>query len=151
MLGVSDEPSRVAPQIEAERAALIEQRIAELKAGVDKGGIREAAIRSWLYIGMAGPGGDERAFNELRLIRAEHGGVSLAEFKQTVREQYFSLVLDKDAALAAIPKMLPADSVARSEMLDVIRRVVNAAGKKSGEHAARLAYIENLFAAAKTA
>jgi len=100
---------------------------------------------------MVGPGGDERTFNELRLIRAEYDTGSLAEFKQTVRDQYFSLMLDKDGALAAIPKMLPADSSARSKILNVIRRVVNAAGKSGGEHAARLTYIEYLFADDKTA
>jgi pimeloyl-ACP methyl ester carboxylesterase len=147
MVGVGDgnEASRVPSKIDAERSAFIQQRITELKAGLDKGGIREAAIRSWLYIGMVGLGGDERTFNELRLIRAEYKSGSLAEFKQTVREQYFSLLLDKDGALAAIPKMLPADSSARLKMLNVIRRVVNAAGKSSGEHATRLAYIEHLF------
>jgi hypothetical protein len=153
IVGVGDgnEAARVAPKIDAERAASIQQRIAELKSGLDKGGVREAAIRSWLYIGMVGPGGDERTFNELRLIRAEYDSGSLEEFKQTVREQYFLLMLDKDGALAAIPKMLPADSSARSKMLNVIRRVVNAAGKSSGEHATRLTYIEYLFADDKKA
>jgi hypothetical protein len=153
MVGVNDgnEAARVASKIDAERTASIQQRIAELKAGLDKGGIREAAIRSCLYIGMVGPGGDERTFNELRLIRAEYETGSLAEFKQTVRDQYFSLMLDKDGALAAIPKMLPADPSDRLKILNVIRRVVNAAGKSSGEHAARLAYIEYLFADDKKA
>jgi pimeloyl-ACP methyl ester carboxylesterase len=150
-VGNGNEPARVASKIDAERSASIQQRIAELKAGLDKGGIREAAIRSCLYIGMVGPGGDERTFNELRLIRAEYETGSLAEFKQTVRDQYFSLMLDKDGALAAIPKMLPADPSDRLKILNVIRRVVNAAGKSSGEHAARLAYIEYLFADDKKA
>jgi hypothetical protein len=75
-----------------------------------EGGVREAAIRSLVYIGMAGTGVDERAFNVLRRIRAENGGMTLeAEFKQTLREQYFCLLLDPEAALAAIPDMLSAD------------------------------------------
>jgi pimeloyl-ACP methyl ester carboxylesterase len=153
MVGVGDgnEAARVASKIDAGRTASIQQRIAELKAGLDKGGIREAAIRSCLYIGMVGPGGDERTFNELRLIRAEYDTGSLAEFKQTVRDQYFSLMLDKDGALAAIPKMLPADPSDRLKILKVIRRVVNAAGKSGGEHSSRLTYIEYLFAADKSA
>ena len=35
-----------------------------------------------------------------------------------LREQYFSLMLDRDAALAAIPKMLPADAAQRKWLLD---------------------------------
>ena len=63
---------------------------------------------------MAGPGADERAFNTLRQMRAENDGLTLEAFKQTVREQYFSLVLDPEGALAAIPKMLPADAAKRT-------------------------------------
>ncbi len=103
-LRAADEPPRRHPGVEPERIAFIQQRIAELKARVAEGGLREAAIRSLVYIGMAGPGADERAFNELRQIRAEHGGLTLAEFKQMLREQFFSLLLDRDGALAAIPE-----------------------------------------------
>ena len=35
-------------------------------------------------------------------------------------------------------------------MLNAIHRIVNAAGKASGERAERLAYVEKLFAGAKT-
>ncbi len=143
----SDETPRPRPGVEPERIAFIEQRIAELKARIAEGGAREAAIRSLVYIGMEGPGVDERAFNELRLIRrAEHGGLTLAEFKQILREQFFSLLLDRDGALAAIPKMLPADPAVRTEMLDVIRRTVESVGTASGDRAERLAQIEKLFA-----
>ena len=33
--------------------------------------------------------------------------LTLAEFKMLVREQFFMLLLDREAALAAIPKLLP--------------------------------------------
>jgi len=149
MLGMraSDEPPRRHPGVEPERVAFIQQRIAEIKARVAEGGAREAAIRSLVYIGMAGPGVDERAFNELRQIRADHGGLTLPEFKQLLREQFFALLLDRDAALAAIPKMLPADSSVRVGILGRIRRVVSAVGEPSGERAERLAQVEKLFGA----
>ncbi|MFO1425314.1 MAG: DUF3141 domain-containing protein [Candidatus Competibacteraceae bacterium] len=146
-LQASDEPPRRHPGVEPERIAFIQQRIAELKARVAEGGLREAAIRSLVYIGMAGPGVDERAFNELRQIRAGHGGLTLEEFKRVLREQFFALLLDRDEALAAIPKMLPADAAARTEMLAEIRAVVLAAGEVTGERAERLARIEKLFQA----
>jgi len=145
----SDEPPRRRPGLEPERIAFIQQRIAELKARLAEGGWREAAIRSLVYIGMAGSGVDERAFNALRQIRAEHGGLTLAEFKQILREQFFALLLNRDEALAAIPKMLPPDPTIRAEALAKIRQVVSAVGDPSGERAERLAQIEKLFEVVK--
>ncbi len=145
-VGPADPPPRRRPATEPERKAFVQQRIAELQAGMAEGGVREAALRALVYIGLGGQGADERAFNELRRIRAANQGVPLAEFKQVVREQYFRLMLDCDAALAAIPKMLPPDAASREQALDAVRRVVEAAGPPSGERAARMVRIEALFA-----
>ena len=141
----SDAPQRPRPGVEPERLAFIQQRIAEIKAKLAEGGLREAGIRSLVYIGLAGPGVDERAFNELRQIRAQHEHLTLEDFKRVLREQFFALLLDRDAALAAIPKMLPADTGARTQMLSIIREMVAATGEPTGERAARLAQIEKLF------
>ena len=140
--------SWVAPTINVEE---LEKRIAELKAGTTKGGAREAALRALVYIGMGGEGVDERAFNELRQIRAENHGVPLQAFKQTLREQYFSLVLDPEGALAAIPAMLPDDAASRAQVLQAIRRILNAVGPVTGERAQRLARVEQLIGAGKPA
>ncbi|MBK6864679.1 MAG: DUF3141 domain-containing protein [Ideonella sp.] len=145
-VGGSGEPPRRGPALEPERLAFIEQRIAELKARIAEGGPREAVIRALVFVGMAGPGVDERAFNELRRIRAENKGMPLQAFKTVLREQYFSLLLDREGALAAIPKMLPADAAARARLLETVRRAAQAAGKPSGEKAQRLAQVEKLFA-----
>ena len=141
----SDEAPRQSPGIDPARAALIQQRIGELKSRLAEGGPREAVIRALVYIGMAGPGVDERAFNELRQIRAENQGLTLQAFKQVLREQYFSLMLDRDAALAGIAKMLPPDAAERKSLLAVIHRAVEAAEPPSGERARRLAQIDELF------
>ncbi|MBS1225748.1 MAG: 3-hydroxyalkanoate synthetase, partial [Proteobacteria bacterium] len=151
-LRAADEPPRRHPGLEPERIAFIQQRIAELKARLAEGGWREAAIRSLVYIGMAGPGVDERAFEVLRQMRAAgHEGMTLEEFKRTLREQFFALLLDRDGALAAIPKMLPADAALRAEALAKIHQVVSAVGKPTGERAERLARIEQLFQAVEPA
>jgi hypothetical protein len=144
-LRATDEAPRRSPGIDPAHAAVIEQRIGELKARLAEGGPREAAIRALVYVGMGGAGVDERAFNELRQIRAENQGMSLQAFKQVLREQYFSLLLDIDRALAAIPKMLPPDAAGREALLDAIHRTVEAAGPSSGERAERMATIEKLF------
>jgi hypothetical protein len=150
MLGMraTDEPPRRRPGIEPERLAFIQKRIAEIKARVAEGGALEAGIRSLVFIGMAGPGADERAFNVLRQIRGSHGHLTVGQFKQILREQFFALLLDREAALAAIPKMLPAGAAARAKMLETIRRIASAVGDLGEERAARLAQIEKLYGAA---
>jgi hypothetical protein len=147
-LAANDKPPRKGPGVSAEHAAFVQQRIGELKARLAEGGPREAAIRALVYVGMGGAGVDERAFNELREIRAENEGLTLQAFKQVLREQYFSLMLDREGALEAIPKMLPPDAASRTRLLEAVRRTVAAAGELSGEKADRLAQIEKLFAAA---
>jgi hypothetical protein len=89
-LRASDEPPRRRPGVEPERIAFIQQRIAELKARIAEGGLREAAIRSLVYIGMAGPGVDERAFNELRQMRAETRRPDPGRVQAMLREQFFT-------------------------------------------------------------
>lgn len=125
----------------------MQERMAQLRSRLQAGGLREAAIRSLVYIGLAGPGVDERSFEVLRQIRAEsEQGIGLQEFKSIVREQFFSLLLDQKTALAAIPAMLGSDQSARDEVLEMIRKVVRAIGVPEGVRAERLAEIERLFA-----
>jgi hypothetical protein len=142
----SDESPRRQPGIERERMAFVRERIDEIKAQIAEGGLREAVIRSGVYIGMGGPDVDERAFNQLRQMRAEHGDLTLEEFKRMLREQFFALVLDPESALTATPSMLP-DARSRREALATIRAVVSAAGEVTGERARRLAQIETILAA----
>ena len=141
----TDESPRPQPSIEPERKAFIEARIAELKARIAEGGVLEAAIRSLLYIGLAGPGADERAFNQLRLMRNEYGGLTLEEFKRLVREQFAALMLDPEGALAAIPKMIPAEADTRAKTMEAIQAVTRATGDVTREQAERLARIEALW------
>jgi hypothetical protein len=145
-LKASDESPRRRPGIEPEEIAYMNERITEIKARIAEGGAREAAIRAVVYIGMARGAIDERRFEVVRRIRTERGeGMTLEEFKDTLREQFFALMLDQKTALAAIPKMLPEDPAVRKEALDVVRRVVTASGELEGEKAKRFASIQELF------
>jgi pimeloyl-ACP methyl ester carboxylesterase len=142
----SDERPRRQPGVEPERIAFIRERIGEIKAQSAEGGLREAVIRGGVYIGMGGPDVDERAFNQLRQIRSEHGDLTLEQFKRMLREQFFALILDPEGAVAAIPTML-SDAKARGDALAVIRAVVSAAGEVTGERARRLARIDSILRA----
>ena len=55
------------------------------------------------------------------------------------------LLIDQDAALAAIPKMLPENMETRRLALDAVTQVLTAFGPLDGEDEQRLARITNLF------
>lgn len=126
---------------------LMEKRIAELKSQIDKGGLAECCIRGLLYAGAPRGGVDERAVEALRRIRHTDAGsrLTLAQFKAIAREQFFMLLLDREATLAAIPRLLPTDVAERRKGLAAIRNVLSAAGEISGEIAERLKKVVSLF------
>ena len=114
------------------------------------GGLREATVRSLLYIGLGHkePGFDERTFDVLRQIRSEIPAclrISLALFKDIVREQWLLLELDDNAAMAAISDLLPEDVGERERAFDVIRKVVSARGGTSVEVAQRISHVRDMF------
>jgi hypothetical protein len=123
---------------------LLRARIAELRSHIPLGGVREAAIRSLLHVGMASRTVDERGFEMLQRIRRDHTDMPLPAFKALVREQYFMLLIDQEASLAALPAMVP-DSADRIRTLDFVRQVLAARGEISGEVVERLERIHCLF------
>jgi hypothetical protein len=145
-----DAPPRRRPADDPWHAALVGERIADLRARLAVGGLKEAAIRSMLYVGLPRAAADERSFAVMRRVREatrEARQMPLAAFKQLVRDQYFMLLLEPAAAVAAIPAMLPADSEARERMLALIREVVEARGAMEPEVEHRFAEIARLFGA----
>ncbi len=139
-------PSR-RQEMSASHREMLQRRIAELKSGISEGGLREAAIRGLLYVGSARGMVDERSLEALRIVRRNDSGarLTLAEFKMLVREQFFMLLLDQEAALAAIPKLLPNNAKARQAAFTAIRDVLSASAAISGEAAKRLKRVAALF------
>jgi hypothetical protein len=127
----------------------LQKRIAELKAGIPVGGLREAVVRSLLYAGMARAAVDERGFETVRRIRQTHGDMPLSAFKMLVREQFNMLLIDRDGALAAIPSMLPPDAETRRTALDLIRQVLGSRGELSADDKKRLDEVARLFGIGK--
>ncbi len=126
---------------------LLQARIAELKSKIGSGGIREAGIRALLYAGSARGMMDERSLEALRRLRQDDvsARITLAEFKMLVREQFFMLLLDREAALAAIPRLLPENTDERRRVFSAIREVLSASAEISGEVAKRLKQVAGLF------
>jgi pimeloyl-ACP methyl ester carboxylesterase len=149
---VGIDPADTHPQRKAGNSALhqelLQSRIAELKARIAIGGLRECLVRGMLYVGMARGSADERglaAIRHLRAVRDDGPRLTLAEFKALVREQYFMLLIDQDATLGAISDLLPPDKDARRKGFAVLRQVLSAPGELAGEAADRLQRIAALF------
>jgi hypothetical protein len=134
-------------EMSAKHREMLQARIKELKSRIGEGGLREAAIRGLLYVGSARGMVDERSLEALRQVRRSVSGprITLAEFKMLVREQFFMLLLDKEGALAAIPKLLPDNAGERRAAFAAIRDVLSASAAISGETASRLQRVAELF------
>ncbi len=124
---------------------LIEKRLADLRSRISSGGLREAVIRSLLFVGIERASVDERGFEALRRIRQSQSDVPLPIFKATVREQFDMLSIDPEGALAAIPAMLPPDAAARQKAFDLICNVLSARGWHSSEDLERIRRVGALF------
>jgi hypothetical protein len=123
----------------------LRKRIGELKSRIPVGGLREAVVRALLYAGMTRAAIDERGFEAVRRIRQAHGDLPLPAFKALVREQFNMLLLDPEAAVAALPSMLPPDAETRREAFGLIRQVLGARGEMSAEDRKRLSEVARLF------
>jgi hypothetical protein len=140
-------PLRKAPKTALHRQ-LLQAKIAELKSRIATGGVREALVRGMLHVGMARGRADERglaAIRRLRRVQDDGPRPTLAEFKALIREQFFMLLIDEEAALAAIPDLLPADKELRRKAFAALPEVLSAAGELSGEGLNRLRRIAQLF------
>jgi Protein of unknown function (DUF3141) len=124
---------------------LLQKRIAELKSSIPIGGLREAVIRAILYVGLARAAVDERGFEIMRRIRRTHGDMPLSGFKDLVREQFFILLIDMEAALAALPSMLPSDLETRRKAFDLVKEIMSACGPLSEEDNERLRRVARAF------
>jgi len=110
----------------------------------------EAALRSLVYVRMPERSIDERGFAMLKLISASRPAdqrMSLARFKEVLREQYLLLCLDEERAIDALPALLRQHEAGAEAALENLRKVLAATGTMSAEAKRRLARIEPYFAA----
>jgi hypothetical protein len=136
---------RPKPGTSPDQKAALAATIEELRATMDCGGDLEAAVRALIYIAEGQRGVDARCFEILRRISKAYPNVTFDLYKAVVREEWAKLVLDQEAALEALPRLLPADAAARSDMVEKIRSIAVAAGDLDPEANRRLCEIEALF------
>ncbi|MDN3523756.1 DUF3141 domain-containing protein [Halomonas sabkhae] len=139
------------PGAEPEHRRFIEQRRATTRAKVAEGGSHEAVMRSVIYVLGGAPASDERNFKRLRASRAElEPSATLADFKQLVREQFFILEHDREAALEAIPTLLSGEGAEQIDAhLEHIEHVLAASGDLSAHAAERFERVRGLFHSAR--
>ena len=133
---------------ELARQAAIQRKQAELDKRIEQGTPIEAAVRALIYVRRPEQTFDEHSFTTLKEINSEQQPserVNLAQFKELMKEQFLIMMLDEERAIAAIPKLLPADRKERDALIGVIRRVVTSGGAPQEEGKRRLARIEMLF------
>lgn len=135
------------PGAEPEHRRFIERRQAELREKIAKGSSHEAVMRSVIHVLGGAPASDERNFNRLRASRAElEPNIQLADFKTLMRDQFFILRLDREAALEALPTLLEGQTATQiDEHLAHIEHVLAASGELSEHAAQRFERIKGLF------
>ncbi len=146
-IGRDGPPPRNRPATSQEHRVLVDRAIADLRARIGEGGAAEAMVRAMIHVGMADRVTDARSFALLRRMREQPGArrMTLAQFKAMLREQVFLLLLDEEAALAAIPVMLGEDRAGAAKAFAVVEAVATAAGPPSAEGGRRLERVGALF------
>jgi hypothetical protein len=124
---------------------LVQKRIAELKAHIPVGGLREAVVRALIYVSLGRGFVDDRGFETIRRLRTRYGDIPLSEFKALVRDQFAMLLIDQQATLAAISSLVPPVAETRSEAFNVVKQIVAASGEISADDEKRLEEIGRLF------
>lgn len=145
-------PSR-RPGQEPEHRRFVTQRREEMRARIDRGNVHDAVMRAIIFILGGAPSTDERNFQRLKATRAEvEPSLDLTRFKALVREQFFILKLDPQAALGALPTLLESESVETIDaQLQHIEHVVEASAPLSERTQDRLDMVRTLFHRARQA
>ena len=136
---------RPKPGESPDQRAAIAERIEHLLGTMDQGGPLEAVVRSLVHLAKGQKSVDARSFEVLRRTLKEYPNITLAHYKAVVREQWAMLTIDEQAALEALPKLLPSDPAKRRAMFEKIREIRTAAGELEGEAKRRFEEIRRLF------
>lgn len=150
MVGLRADGAQTRQHVERElaREAAIQRKQAELDKQIEQGSPVEAALRALIYIRQPQQTFDQRSFNILKEINSElpeAERISLARFKEMMKEQFLIVMQDQERAVAAIPMLLPTTRGERNALMGVIRQLVNSGEALPEESKRRLARIEALF------
>ena len=146
LCGISqnDGPPRQRPgQSPATRAAL-EAEIRRLRGRFAEGDALDAAARIVVYISMTHHRVEASQFDAVQRLLAAHPEVSVARFKEALRDQWAILAIDERAAIDSLPQLLPANPGERRALIDMAKSVFATNGVDA-EVQRRLREIEQLL------
>lgn len=145
MLGMMPgENVRDLPSITPQERHVHTQKTNEIKAKATEGGLAEALIRTVLFVLSSERKLDGRALTALQAVRRQFIKIPLNEFKSMVRTQFFVLVLNREAGITALAKMVP-DEAKRKELINLIIRIVGADGTITPSENLRLSQVVQIF------
>lgn len=129
MLGLNlDEKVRELPANSPQKEAFRAHKIEEFRSRVKQGGFNEALVRAALYVLSAERSMDESVAKSLNDARGRLMQLSLDEFKLLVREQFYILLLQREAAVEAIADLVT-DPAQRAELANTAASIAAADGK----------------------
>ena len=144
-IAANDAPPRPRPGLSPSVLAATEAEKRRLRGRIAQGDMLDAAARITVYIYRAQHRADERTFSALRKLLVAYPEVSPAAFKAALREQWAILALDEHAAMAALPRLLPADAAARRTCAELLKATVAETGKLTADGQRRLREILDLL------
>jgi len=129
----------LSPPREAGHRELIELRARELRGRLAAGGPLEGVVRMLAYLGKAEGVADHRRFRFIQRVKEQYPharALSREDFKHVVRDQMGMLLIDEEAALAALPNLVP--EAQRTEAMGLVRDVASVTGELSPETESRM-------------
>ncbi|WP_421044589.1 DUF3141 domain-containing protein [Paraburkholderia sp. A1RI-2L] len=137
----------VAPPLTALRKELAQQRLRAAREHVNKGTPVDAFMRIMAYLADEMRVVQYRPFQRMRELAREYMGdrqPSIAELKESARRQGAIVQLDANAAIEALPELVP-DMRTRRLLLSVVYQVATASAPLDGERAERFAEVQRVL------
>ncbi|WP_051780226.1 DUF3141 domain-containing protein [Janthinobacterium agaricidamnosum] len=139
---------RPQPAIAPEHCAFVKAEVERLRGSVGQGGLAEAGIRALCFIHRLRGVADERRFNLAQQLHQSAPGdkLGIAGFRQVVRQQARLMLLDQDAAMAALPVLLARGTPDQiDELARMLQQMVNMPLPPSADEKASLDQVLQLF------
>jgi len=148
LLGMNATPKRPeSPAVTALRKQVAELRRREATREIGTGNALDAFLRVLSYVTQGRSAIEERPFNLLRKLAREsppEKRITLAQFKAAVRRQSYIVSLDPEAAIQALPELVP-DMKDRRRVMVLAHRVLTVGGPLDAEWLARYREVAEIF------
>ncbi|HZZ21237.1 MAG TPA: DUF3141 domain-containing protein, partial [Roseiarcus sp.] len=138
--GLNAEPNATPRHIEREfeRETAAAELHSALEDRFEVGGAEEGALRALVYVRSPTGAADERGYRLLKNMRNSkkaNARLTLAQVRDTLREQLQLVQLDEERAIKALPKLVHPGDPEADAALDILRELITAPGPldKEGE------------------